>query len=288
LQNTAGYDGSVGGVGNVPDRKFTSFDPRLDVRYALGTGLALRGAYYESFRAPNISDQFYTYAAGGFVQLPAPFLEPEKLKGGEIGLDYSTRGLRSQVTLYRTNIDNYIVIEPTTNAIYSPAGWYVVQNQNIASVQAQGFETEVNWDIVAGLSANLAYTYADSVVKRNPLDPASVGQQIVDVPKNKVAAGIFYRSARGWHLATQVYWVDRTDWASPDHTNPGYPGATSADAHFLADATGSYSLAKGIELYLKIQNLFDRHYIATSYSAPSAQVMGAPFEVFSGLRVSLQ
>ena len=286
LQNTDGYDGSLGGAGAVPDRTFTSFDPRLDVRYALGAGLALRGAYYQSFRAPNISDQFYTYAAGGFVMLPAPFLQPEKLRGGEVGLDYSRPGLRSQFTLYRTDINNYIVIEPTTNAIYSPAGWYVVENQNIASVRAQGFESEVNWDVGAGVSASLAYTLADSIVESNPLDPASVGQQIVDVPRNKVAVSLSYRNQRGWSVASQAYWVDRTDWASPDHTNPGYPGAISADPHFLLDATGSYPLAKSVEIYLKIQNLLDRHYIATSYSAPSAQVMGAPFEVFSGIRVT--
>ncbi|HUL99652.1 MAG TPA: TonB-dependent receptor, partial [Mycobacterium sp.] len=198
LQNSQGYDGSLGGVGAVPDQTHESFSPRLDARYLLPRGFALRGAYYQSFRAPNIGDQFYTYAAGGFVQLPAPFLQPEKLKGGEIGLDYARAGLRAQFTLYRTEVDNYIMIEPVTNPIYTPAGWYVVQNQNIASVRAQGFETEVTWDAGHGISTRLAYTYADSVVKSNPLDPASVGLQIIDVPPNKVAAGVSYRSSSGW------------------------------------------------------------------------------------------
>jgi len=286
LQNTDGYDGSLGGVGAVPDRNFTSFDPRVDARYALGGGLAVRGAYYQSFRAPNIGDQFYTYAAGGFVMLPAPFLQPEKLRGGEVGLDFSRQGLRTQLTLYRTSIDNYIVIEPIANPIYSPAGWYVVENQNIASVRAQGVEAELNWDSGTGVSAGLAYTFADSVVESNPLDPASVGQQIVDVPRNKVAGSLAYADPRGWRVATQAYWVDRTDWASPDHTNPGYPGAISADPHFLVDATGAYQLGKAIQVYLKIQNVFDRHYVATSYSAPSAQVLGAPFEIFAGVQLT--
>ena len=286
LLNSNGYDGSLGGVGAVPDRTFTSFDPRVDLRYSLADGLALRGAFYESFRAPNIGDQFYTYAAGGFVQLPAPSLRPEKLKGGEVGLDYTWRGLRSQFTLYRTNIGNYIVIEPTTSPIYSPQGWYVVQNMNIAAVQAQGFETEVNWDIGGGFSTNLAYTLADSVVKSNPVDPLSIGQQIIDVPRNRVAASLTYKDTKGWKVSTQVSWVDRTDWASPDHTDPGYPGKIAADSHFLVDVSGSYPVTQNVEVYLKIQNLLDRNYIATSYSAPSAQVKGAPFEIFSGVRLT--
>jgi len=286
LENTNGYDGSLGGAGAVSDRSFTSFDPRVDARYTLGGGFALRGAYYQSFRAPNIGDQFYTYAAGGFVMLPAPFLQPEKLKGGEVGLDFVDSSLRAQLTLYRTSIDNYIVSEPAFNATYSPAGWYVVENQNIASVRAQGFESEIDWSTGTGVTASLAYTLADSIVTSNPLDPASVGEQIVDVPRNKVAASLAYRNPRGWVVATQAYWVDRTAWASSDHTDPGYPGAISADPHFLLDATGRYPLTKGVEVYLQIQNLLDRHYIVTSYSAPSAQVLGAPFEVFGGIHLT--
>jgi len=288
VRNTDGYDGSLGGAGSVPNRNFTSFDPRVDARYALGGGFALRGAYYQSFRAPNLSDQFYTYAAGGFVMLPAPFLQPEKLKGGEIGFDYSSSTVRAQFSVYSTRISNYIVAEPTTNPVYTPAGWYVVQNSNVASVRAQGFEAEVNWNVGHGFSANLAYTYASSIVKSNPLDPASVGQQVVDVPRNKVAAGLSYRHGDAWRVATQMYWVDRTAWANLEHSDPGYPGAISADAHFLVDLTAGYRVTKDVEAYLQIQNLLDRRYIATSYSAPSAQTIGAPSQVFAGVRITWQ
>lgn len=287
LMNGNGLDGSVGGLGPVPNRKFTAFDPRINVRYALPDGLALRGAYYESFRAPNIGDQFYTYAAGGFVQLPSPLLKPENLTGGEVGLDYNRPMLRAQFTFYRTTIGNYIMIEPTTNSIYTPNGWYVVQNQNVASVLAQGFEAEVNWIIGAGFSADFGYTYADSVVQRNPLDPASVGQQIIDVPRNDASAGLTYKAAQGWRLSLRGRYVGRTDWASPDHTDPGYPGKISADPYFVADLSASYPVTRNVDVYLQIQNLLDRRYIVASYSAPSPQAYGTPFEVFTGIRVQL-
>jgi len=287
LKDSNGLDGSLGGLGPIPNREYTSVDPRVNLRYALPAGFALRGAYYESFRAPNLGDQFYTYAAGGFVQLPSPLLKPENLNGGEIGLDYARPGFRSQVTLYRAEIDNYIVIEPTANPVYSPNGWYVVQNQNIASVQAQGVEAEVNWDIGAGFSTNLAYTFADSIVKRNPLDPMSVGQQIVDVPRNKLAGGATYAAPQGWRVSVEAQYVSRTAWASPDHTDPGYPGKISADPHVVVNLSGSYPVFHNVDVYAQIQNLFDRHYVVTGYSAPSAQAYGTPFEIFGGLRIRL-
>ncbi|HUO01472.1 MAG TPA: TonB-dependent receptor, partial [Rhizomicrobium sp.] len=288
LRNSNGLDGSVGGLGAVPSNDVTSFVPRVNLRYALPDGFALRGAYYQSFRAPNIGDQFYTYAAGGFVQLPAPLLKPERLNGGEAGFDFTGEGFRAQLTAYRTSIDNYIVAEATTNPIYSPNGWYVVQNQNVAAVQAQGFEAEANWDIGGGFAANAAYTFADSVVKKNPFDPQSVGQQIIDVPRNRVGGGLSYTAPGGWRIGTAAEFVSRTDWASPDHTDPGYPGKISADPHFVMSLSASYPVWRRADAYVEIQNLTDTRYVATSYSAPSPQAYGTPFEAFGGLRIRLE
>ena len=95
-----------------------------------------------------------------------------------------------------------------------------------------------------------------------------------------------YKDGVGWKLATQLLWVSRTAWASPDHTDPGYPGKIAADSHFIINASASYPVNQRTELYLKIQNLLDRRYIVTSFSAPSAQVLGQPFTVFGGLRVT--
>ena len=284
LHNTHGYDGSLGGLGAVPDNTTTRFTPRINARYALPGGFALRGAWYQSFRAPNISDQFYGYAAGGFAFLPNPLLSPEKLNGGEVGLDYVRSNLRAQLTFYRTGIDNYIVTEPTNNPIYTPNGWYTVDNQNIAHVRAQGIEAEVDWKLGHDLSARLAYTFADSIVRSNPADPASVGLQVVDVPRHSGSATLTYAPAAGWRLSAQVLAVGRTAWASSDHTDPGYPGKISADPYAVVNLSGSYPVTHRLAAYVQIQNLFDHRYVVTSYSAPSPQAYGTPFEVFAGLR----
>ena len=203
-------------------------------------------------------------------------------------LDYTGFGLRAQLTLYRTSISNYIVAEATTNPIYTPNGWYVVQNQNVASVQAQGVEAEAEWAIGGGFAANLAYTFADSIVKDNPLDPLSVGQQIIDVPRHKIAAGLNYTAPEGWRIGATAQFVSRTAWASPDHTDPGYPGKISADPHFIMNISASYPVWQHADAYVEVQNLFDTRYVATSYSAPSPQAFGTPLEVFGGLRIRLE
>ena len=287
LDNFNGFDGSPGGLGAVASRSYTSFNPRLDIKYALPAGFALRGAAYTSFRAPNVGDQFYSFAAGGFVLLPSPLLKPERLTGGEIGLDYTGSRLRAQFSLYRTTVHDYIVAEPAFSPVYTPNGWFVVQNQNIANVLAQGFEAEAAYDFGAGINGTLGYRLADSAVQSNPADPASVGKQVVDVPLHTFSAGLSYQAPEGWRVAAQAIYVSRTAWASPDHTDPGYPGKIAADDHFTMNLSASYPITPSVEAFAQVQNLFNRRYVVTSFSAPSAQAFGTPLTVFGGIRVAL-
>jgi uncharacterized iron-regulated membrane protein len=54
----------------------------------------------------------------------------------------------------------------------------------------------VDWKIGRGFSTTLGYTWANSVYQSNPTDPASVGQQLIDVPRNLVSAALTYEDPR--------------------------------------------------------------------------------------------
>ncbi len=288
LRNLNGYDGSFGGLGEIPSRAYAYFEPRVDARYALPAGFALRGAYYQSYRAPNLADQFYAHAAGLNAELPNPMLKPEKLEGGEAGLDFEQSGFRAQITLYRTEIGNYVVIGRAANAAYAPHGWVITQNQNAASMQAQGIEAEAGWDIGAGFSAHLAYTLADSVLKRNPLDPVTVGRQLLDVPLQTAAAELAYAYAQGARISIEARYTSKTRWfalVANDSDNL----RSLAKSNLAINLFGSYPIDRDIDLYASVQNLFNQRYTASGYSAPlSVVVLGAPREMFGGLRLALE
>jgi outer membrane cobalamin receptor len=104
-----GVDTFPPAIGAIPASSKTSTDPRVNVRYALTDSLALRGAYYQSFRAPTLDQLYRTYAdtTAGIYE-GNPFLQPETLQGGEVGLDLNRPGFRSQLTVYSTTITNLI------------------------------------------------------------------------------------------------------------------------------------------------------------------------------------
>jgi outer membrane cobalamin receptor len=281
-----GYDGNPGGLGNEPNQSVTKFDPRVSVRYALNDGVAVRSAYYQAFRAPTLDNLYRGFASNGGVYYPNSKLKPETLQGGEVGIDYVTNRLRTQVTFYRTDISNLITTASLAYSQLPPGFFYGGRLVNAASAQAQGVEAEIHWKIGGGFSTELSYTWAESVYKSNPTDPLSVGQQLQDVPRNTASAALTYQNKRGWRLSTDARRVSATSWTSADHTDPGFPYQAAADPHFVMDLAATYPIRDRVQVYLQIQNVLDRHYIVNPgpYNPPQ---YGTPFEAFAGVRITL-
>lgn len=281
-----GFDGNPGGLGNEPNQSITKFDPRLSLRYALDGGFALRGALYQAFRAPTLDNLYRGFASNGGIYYPNAQLKPETLKGGEVGVDYARNGLRTQVTFYRTLIDNLITTANLTDSQLPPGFFYGGRLVNAASARAQGAEAEVSWIVGGGVSTTLGYTWAQSTYQSNPEDPASVGQQLQDVPRTSASAAITYSDARGWRVSTDARYVSATSWTSADHSDPGFPYQAAADSHFVLDLSATYPVNEHFEGYVQIQNLLDRRYIVNPgpYNPPQ---YGTPFELFVGARITM-
>jgi outer membrane receptor protein involved in Fe transport len=293
-RNADGIDTFPPAIGAISASSQTSADPRVNVRYDLGGGFALRGAYYKSFRAPTLDQLYRTFAdttAGIFEG--NPFLKPETLRGGEIGLDFNRPGFRSQLTLYDTTIDNLITqrtLTPAENPTvlgvtcgYDPATFTFLtctRNINAGAAVARGLEAEADWDLGRGVTAGLAYTYADSRYTANPEDPTAVGERLEGVPLHNVSGRIAYRSQAGWRLAADLRWVSKS------YGDPHPEDNLIQNAHFVMDVSGAYPLTRRLEAYVQIQNLTDSRYIASN--SGGAPILGTPFQVMSGFRLTLE
>jgi outer membrane receptor protein involved in Fe transport len=279
---------------DIPATRKFSTDPRVDVRYALGDGFAVRGAYYQSFRAPTLDELYRTFAdttAGIFEG--NPLLQPETLRGGEVGADFTRPGFRSQITFYDTTISN-LITQRNLPASDSPTALGVecgfdaatftflscTQNINAASAIARGIEVEADWDLGRGFSATFAYTYTDSHYTSNPEDPAAVGERLEGVPMHNVSGRLAYRGRGGWTVETDLRWVSK----SYGDDNPA--DGLIQNAHFVMDASASYPLTRSLQAYVQIQNLTDTIYIASN--SGGAPILGTPLEVLGGFRLSLR
>jgi outer membrane receptor protein involved in Fe transport len=289
-----GVDTFPPAIGAIPASSKTSTDPRVNVRYALTNSLALRGAYYQSFRAPTLDQLYRTYAdtTAGIYE-GNPFLKPETLQGGEVGLDFNRPGFRSQLTFYSTTITNLITQRnlvppeyPTTLGVvcgYDAATYAYLtctRNINAASALARGVEFEADWNVGHGVTAGLGYTYTDSHYTSNPEDPTAVGERLEGVPMHNVSGHVAYQAPAGWRIATDLRWVSKS--YGDGHPDDGL----IQNAHFVMDMSGSYPLTNYLQAYVQIQNLTDSRYIAQN--GGGAPILGTPFEVMIGFRLTLR
>jgi outer membrane receptor protein involved in Fe transport len=281
------------GFGAIPDSTKYRFTPRVDAGYAISDEFTVRGAYYQSFRAPTLDQLYRTYAdtTAGIYE-GNPFLLPETLEGEEIGIDFHRPGLRAQFTAYSSAIANLINQRNLDSSEYPDilgvtCGYdaatftYLTctRNVNAASAVARGVEAEITWNIDGGFSTELTYTYADSHYTADPVDPTAVGERLEGVPMHNASAALTYASPSGWRATTILRYISKS--FGDAHPADGL----IQDAHFVVDASGSYPLTTNLVAYVQIQNLFNRRYIASN--GGGAPILGTPFEVMSGLRVTL-
>lgn len=278
FRNFDAFDGSPGGLGTAPETRDTSVDPRISVRYSVSPVFALRGAYYTAFHAPSLDNLYRTFSVPQGIFYGSPILTPENLEGGEAGFDITTGALRLQVTAYRNTISNLITSRNLDFAELPPGFFFGSRRINAGAARAQGIEAEANWEIGSGFTANFGYTFADSKVTHNDLDPGSVGNQLGGVPRNRATASITYESPQGWRITPQFRWL-QASFADNDHTQP-------VDSQTIVDLSASYPVTQALEAFVQVENLFDAHYVANN-SGFNPPLRGTPLTAFVGVRVTL-
>jgi outer membrane receptor protein involved in Fe transport len=273
-----GVDDTPGGLGRVAGRHDSDVDPRLSLRYQLPAGIAVRGAFYRAFRAPTLDNLYRGASVPGYILYGNAALRPETLEGAELGFDVDRGPLRVQATAYASRIADFLTyryLDPAT----LPAGFDTgARLINAGRARSRGIEAELNWRPSRTLDATLGYTWADSVVTRNPEDPASVGLQQPGIPRHRVSAGVDWTGPAGIRLSPRVRYLSRTD-GDPD-------GLYRTDAHVVADLAASAPIRRGVEGFVQVENLFDRRYIGTNdgFTAP---LYGKPFTATAGIRLKL-
>ena len=211
-----------------------------------GGKTVLRGTFAEGFKAPTL------------YQLQSEFgnlnLKPETAKSGDIGVEQHLLdgGVVASVTWFKRKIRNQIDFVScffNTAPICtgnSSGGIY----DNIRRTRAEGVEFGLALHPVEGFDVVAQYTFIDSE-NRSPGD-ANFGKALARRPRQTVSVVADYRFPFGLSLGGTILHVgDSFDNASNSRRLDGY---------VLVDIRASYPLTKTIELYGRVENLFDEQY----------------------------
>ncbi len=204
----------------------------------------LRANYGDGFKAPTLYELFSVYSN------PLTALKPESAHGWEAGIDQSIFGdaVRASLTYFERRTSNQIdffscyFVTSAACALRSTVGGYYY---NIGRSRAEGIEAEVHARIGQTLSLSLNLTDMHAIDLASSTD-----------------------LARRPHLLAHAYadWTPLKDWSfglGLDYTGKRFDSAggySPLPDYTLVDLYVSRRIGEHLELYGRIDNLFDHRY----------------------------
>ena len=241
-------------------------------------GVTLRGSYAEGFQAPTFDDLYFP----GFGN---PNLQAMTSSEYDGGIEKRFGEFASITTTYFSRRIHNLVVDEACKAGSSPGCEFGLQPENIGRADMQGVEVVPAVYPIKGLSLSGSFTALDSTHA-----PLVAGLQPLRVPKHSATAVAQYKMGdlfnRGdLFIAAMSYQFvgDREDiqTQAPE-------GDENHGSYQLFNLTLSYELAHGLipyltheEAFVRIQNLFDRHY-SQDFGFPAP-----PVNYEAGIKVSL-
>jgi iron complex outermembrane receptor protein len=261
---------TTGETSALADRRDVAVSPRLTAVLRLSEGLALRGAGYTGFRAPNLNELYRGYFSGQVLVIPNPDLGPERLYGGELGLDWvPAPRARVSFTAYAdrtTDRIEQVTVDETTR-----------QRRNIAEADSLGGELEASWRPVQPLRLYAAYALTLSRVSRFPENTALEGKQLAGLPRHAGSVAVQWSSPE---------WVDvnlrcraESSQFADDRNELKLPSFA------LVDLTLSRMLREELEVFASVSNLLDA--VVPTERTQTLERLGAPRSIWAGFRVRL-
>jgi iron complex outermembrane receptor protein len=263
----ARIESEFGAVRIPRDNVESALNPKLAVRYQLTDRIRLGASAYQAFRAPTLNELYRSFTFNVFTFLPNENLTPERLTGGEATIESDLLGdrrLTMRLTGHYDTIKDQIVF--VTQGL-------TAQRQNIGRTRTIGGEADLTARPWEQISITAGYAYADSVVTSFPGNPTREGLRLPAVSRHQVTLALTLGHPDRVLVALLGRYLSR-QFADDRNTQP------VADFVVL-DASLQMKLGRFVRLFLDMENLTDRNYIATQTG--SIKTPGAPFLVTAGL-----
>lgn len=257
--------GAVGADRRYADRSGTEITGRAGLLWRAAPSVALRAAGYTGFRVPTLNELYRPFVVFPVTTQANENLAPERLRGGEIGIDLApARGIAIGVTAFHNRLDGAI-----GNVTLAPNQR---QRQNLRAIVAQGVEVTASarrgpWSLIA------SYAFSDSrVAQPGALDRLRPAQS----PQHSASATLAWAPRHGPALSATLRHVGAQ--FEDDLQTDRLPPATTLDA------TARLPITRRVAISLRAENLTDTR-IVTRNAAGSID-LGTPRTLWLGVRLT--
>ena len=281
---------------SLPDKSDTVVSPRAAALYHVSDRVSVWGAANSGFRAPTLTELYRQFAVAAVTTFPSSDLGPERLVGGEAGVNVApVRNVTFRVTWFDNRVSDPVANVTQAAAFCAartvPAG--CAQKQNLGRTRVRGIQTDVEYRLGTSWRLGGAYMRDDAKVTDGGSVPALVGKFLPQVPKHRGSLQIAYTNPK---IATVALGVQVAGLQFNDDLNTQFiPAATLASAGYdapvpaglpaytVVDFTVARDIGRRLQAFMGVQNLLDRVYFVQT----NPSTLGTPRLINGGVRVRL-
>ncbi|WP_312121351.1 TonB-dependent receptor [Brevundimonas diminuta] len=241
--------------------KFDDILPNINVSWNFSGNQWVYGSFAQSLTLPR-TDNLYTVFFDANGDITSPITEPEKTTTYDFGYRYQTGVLMASANVWYTKFDNRIVSRYDQDLGVS-------FDSNVGDVDLYGFDSQIGWSPIEGLSLYATASYTDSEIANDYLDGTTViktgGKSLTETPDWTFGGRIQYETGPLQVGAQVKYTGERWVTDENDLYTEAYT-VVNADAKFDLGYFGY----KNSSLALRIVNLFDENYFGSISGAYNA------------------
>jgi iron complex outermembrane receptor protein len=248
------YSAAIGSPGTVNKAEFSSFQPKVSLRYLFDQNTALYGSWGKGFRSGQFNQNGVGELAVSLGLNVSDVLDQEDTETFEIGFKtaFLDGRLHTSAALYTTSVENapfYVFV--------GDLGAQVLVG--IDEVSIDGGEFEASFDISDELSTYLGFAVSDSNVDKYTLAPSYEGNKAPYVPETTLNAGFQYRTS----ITSELDIFTRVDYQRLGSQYWDPANITERDPVNLTNLRIGLESSDGLwNVVASVNNLFDEKYNA--------------------------
>jgi iron complex outermembrane receptor protein len=244
--------------------------------YFVSTGTKVRAHLGNGFRAPSAFERFgNSFFFGSFSFFGDPTLRPERSLSVDAGVDQDFAGGRARVsaTYFYTRLQEVIVFPSFRNG--DPKGFgRFFGYANGGGGLARGVEVSTYLSPIRSLDLYAAYTFTNS----DEVTPTASGTtRVFGLPDHQFSFQANQRLGR-FNINFDLTALGNHDFPLFASFSPFPSGVFRFDGYVKADLAGSYTIPLSerlsLQLFGKVDNVFDRKYFEEGFRAPGAVGLG--------------
>ncbi len=268
---------------SFPDREKWVGNGRLGVAYRFSENLHLRGHFATGFRAPTLNELYRPFRVRSDITEANPDLNPERLYGGEIGVEWEASGAQRFSVTYFDNLLKEAVANVTlapgpgfvAPCGFVPGGGSCRQRRNLDEARIRGVEFQSVLPVGEKWSFTGRYLYSGSRITESADDPALESNRLAQTPKHTATATLLWQTARRVRNTFQLRY------SSAQFEND--LNSLELDAYLVFDWSVVVAIRDDFDLFVSVENVTDTEF-ETGRASNGLVTIGAPRLISGGIR----